>query len=653
MRKNKLLICTISAMIITASGCGSRKDTLEDTITVVDATDENVSDKAELDTTLAVEENHNETEQTTAATTEATEQTVTEIGDVEETEENTNPVSTETSKKQTTDNKKNPVKQTTTKNNKQTNSATTSKKNPVKEEQTTVNEEQQAIKEIKEKQVLAKAKIKKLMPSIVKSSMTELQKVIAIHDWIVINMDYAYNDYKNGTIMKDAHTAYGGLENGYVVCNGYVELFSYMTAEVGIESKQISGYGNLGTGDQHHRWSQVKIDGKWYNLDLTWDDPTWNGKEHDDNLHNSYHYFLISDTEFYKTHRVYKDDEYYTEKPSICTSSISIPDIIDASVTKRAVYFTDEKDKARFKKDVENIAKTDIKYFAVYCMNGDAIENKRAINSVVAKTLKTYSDEGSELPSEGYQMLFYERKDDMLVASNESECTDMIKKAIKAKEKGTIYRMRCVNAIFADDKANYNGDIYYNKENARCEANLYKWTAKAGLDQVFGCISGDGYTEIIFGDYNDGRKVLVAYDADNALTKIKNYLDTLNDPTKADIRLICVNEKQMILASYLQQYGYKTEYDIGFLTEEDLGESVYMIIGIKVEKTNRCEDFQSLKFYIEKCKEENKFAKVFYYDSKITKDNYEQYMRELYKDIGSGTIIYDTYYIKDGVVYIE
>ena len=60
----------------------------------------------------------------------------------------------------------------------------------------------QYIKETKEKQALAKAKIKKLMPSIVNSSMTELQKVIAIHDWIVINMDYAYNDYKNGTIKK-------------------------------------------------------------------------------------------------------------------------------------------------------------------------------------------------------------------------------------------------------------------------------------------------------------------------------------------------------------------------------------------------------------------------------------------------------------------
>ena len=124
-------------MIITASGCGSRKDTLEDTITVVDATDENVSDKAELDTTLAHEENHDETEQTTVATTESTEQAITETTEkIVQTEQ------------ATTDNNKQSVKQTTTKEKKTTNSATTGKKNPVKEEQTTAKEEETTVNEI-------------------------------------------------------------------------------------------------------------------------------------------------------------------------------------------------------------------------------------------------------------------------------------------------------------------------------------------------------------------------------------------------------------------------------------------------------------------------------------------------------------------------
>lgn len=638
MRKKKLLVVLITTMLFTMSACSSKEDkSVESTITTIEESEREV-DTSEIETTTVVDE--------------SSEDTVIEETSTDETEEQTTVVESTSKKDNITTEKKTQSQTTTSKKDNQTTATTTSKVDKATEE-TTLNSEQEYNKETKEKQAKAEEKIKKLMPSIVTSSMTELQKVIAIHDWIVINMDYAYVDYVNGTIQQDAHTAYGGLETGYVVCNGYVELFNMMCAQAGIETKKISGYANAGLGDEMHSWNQVKIDGKWYNVDLTWDDPTYKDKEHADNLHISYRYFLLSDTEFYKQHRPYSEGEYYTETPSVCGDSISVPQIIDASVTKRGVYFTDMNDMERFKKAVEQVTNTGIKYFAIYCMNGDAIENKRDINSVVAKTLKPYSDEGSELPYEGYQILFYERKDDMLVASNESECIEMIKKAMVAKEKGTTYRMRCVNAIFADDKANYDGDRYYNKESARCEANLYKWTAKAGIDQVVDCISGDGYTEILFGDYNDGRKVLVAYDADNALVKIKNYLNTLQDPTKADIRLICVNEKQETLAFYLQQNGYKTEYNLGFPTEEDLGESVYMISGVDVYETNRCSDFNSLKAYIEKREAESKFISVFYYDSNITKDNYEQYMHELYKKIGGGTRIYHTYYVRDGVVYIE
>ena len=62
MRKNKLLICAVSAIMLAAFGCGSSKDTVEDTITVVDSTVKNDSNKAELNTTISFEEKHNEIE---------------------------------------------------------------------------------------------------------------------------------------------------------------------------------------------------------------------------------------------------------------------------------------------------------------------------------------------------------------------------------------------------------------------------------------------------------------------------------------------------------------------------------------------------------------------------------------------------------------
>ena len=473
-------------------------------------------------------------------------------------------------------------------------------------------------------------------------------------------MDYAYNDYKNGTVKKDAHTAYGGLESGYVVCNGYVELFSMMAEEVGIETKRISGYGNTGLGDQHHSWSQVKIDGKWYNLDLTWDDPTWNNKEHDDNLHNSYNFFLLSDAEFYKTHRPYKEGEYYTEKPSTCTSSISIPDIINASVTKRAAYFTNINDMARFKKDIENIAKTDVEFFAVYCMNGDGEKNKRTIDSIVVKTLKPYENSGSELSNDGYDIWFYERKDNILTATNEAECIAMIKKGIEAKNKGQEVIMRCVNEIFADDKENCNGDIYYNKESDICEAKVYRWTAKAGIQEAISCISGDGYTYVMIGDFNDGRKLIVADSPEKALVMIKEYIDTFENEMEPDMRVICVGDSlvpdhrnEIWLSHYLEENDFLMGYDLDITSEYDLGQSVYMCVSVKVQYRPRIYDFASLKSYMEKCEKDGNNIQAYFYDSNITKDNYSDYMKGLYVNIGSGNIYHRTNFIRDGLVYID
>ena len=100
-------------------------------------------------------------------------------------------------------------------------------------------------------------------------------------------------------------------------------------------------------------------------------------------------------------------------------------------MTKRAAYFTNINDMARFKKDIENIAKTDVEFFAVYCMNGDGKKDKRTIDSIVVKTLKPYENSGSELSNDGYDIWFYERKDNILTATNEAECIAMIKKGIE------------------------------------------------------------------------------------------------------------------------------------------------------------------------------------------------------------------------------
>lgn len=101
----------------------------------------------------------------------------------------------------------------------------------------------------------------------------------------------------------------GGLLNGTCFCAGYAEIVRNTLSCCGIECRYVAA-DNKDKDEFGHAWNQVKLDGKWYNLDLTWDA---------DRIVESTptKYFLKSDNDF-------GHDEYVprrlTEK---CTESIT------------------------------------------------------------------------------------------------------------------------------------------------------------------------------------------------------------------------------------------------------------------------------------------------------------------------------------------
>ena len=92
-------------------------------------------------------------------------------------------------------------------------------------------------------------------------SMPEFEREMLLHDRLAKSITYDLNE-------KYAHTAYGALVNGRAVCDGYTQALQYLLQRVGIQSFMVTGAGN-GNG---HAWNIVRIDGKYYNVDLTWDD---------------------------------------------------------------------------------------------------------------------------------------------------------------------------------------------------------------------------------------------------------------------------------------------------------------------------------------------------------------------------------------------
>lgn len=97
---------------------------------------------------------------------------------------------------------------------------------------------------------------------------TDFEKEVEIHDWLVRN-----NRYQDD--VGNEHNAYGALVEGEIVCEGYARAFQFLLNKAGIECCIVSGMGGSNAGDENvvnHAWNAVKIDGDWYQTDVTWDD---------------------------------------------------------------------------------------------------------------------------------------------------------------------------------------------------------------------------------------------------------------------------------------------------------------------------------------------------------------------------------------------
>ena len=124
-------------------------------------------------------------------------------------------------------------------------------------------------------------KVDKILSENVNNNMPPKEKIRAIHDYIIDHTEYDKLKYenKNNDTYK-SNTAYGVLIEGYGTCNGYADAMEIFLDKMNIINYKIS--------NEEHIWNLVYLDGKWYHLDLTWDDPI-----SDINI-NRDTYFLIS-----------------------------------------------------------------------------------------------------------------------------------------------------------------------------------------------------------------------------------------------------------------------------------------------------------------------------------------------------------------------
>lgn len=98
---------------------------------------------------------------------------------------------------------------------------------------------------------------------------TDYERLTAIYSWICRNVTYDSINLNDGDYTLK-YTAYAALVNKTAVCQGYAVLLYRLALMAGIEARVVTGTANNGG----HAWNIVKLDGKWYHVDATWD-ATW------------------------------------------------------------------------------------------------------------------------------------------------------------------------------------------------------------------------------------------------------------------------------------------------------------------------------------------------------------------------------------------
>lgn len=119
-----------------------------------------------------------------------------------------------------------------------------------------------------------------------KGYATDLEKLLVIHDKMVADCTYDMNamDKNNAHLVPDSRRhAIGVFRDKIAVCQGYSQALYMIAKELGIEMDFCY------SESRNHMWNYVKLDGKWYHMDMTNDDPALSGGEA---MHT---YFMVSD----------------------------------------------------------------------------------------------------------------------------------------------------------------------------------------------------------------------------------------------------------------------------------------------------------------------------------------------------------------------
>ncbi|MBP3351331.1 MAG: hypothetical protein J6L65_02885 [Lachnospiraceae bacterium] len=155
---------------------------------------------------------------------------------------------------------------------------------------------------------------------------TTYDKVKYFNEWLTKNNCYNSNLATAGHDVRECISALSGrTDTDGPVCEGYARAFKVLCDKAGIPCVLVSGNADNGSGTpEAHMWNYVQIDGKWYAVDVTWNDPSVQGVTGAVSNHEREDYLLVG------------------SNTSIGEKEFATSHVMTNTVTENGVAFTNE-----------------------------------------------------------------------------------------------------------------------------------------------------------------------------------------------------------------------------------------------------------------------------------------------------------------------
>ena len=223
---------------------------------------------------------------------------------------------------------------------------------------------------------------------------SEYERELYANNYLIDNCVYDEEAADDHEVIAHENDAYGAIVDGKAVCEGYSRAFQLLCNKMGLDCVCIAGIAD----EIGHEWNCVKVDGEWYQVDVTWNDHETPACVND--------YLNLTDAQMYADHKPdatfdkISDETYLND--SYIRGNLFLP---ECTATENNFYVKNYPTLTDF--DYEN----DIKI--AQALVDDAMADSEEFFSIVIDESLDFDEACDKLIDEGYVVEYFEKANDI------------------------------------------------------------------------------------------------------------------------------------------------------------------------------------------------------------------------------------------------